>query len=77
MLDGRAVRGYDGESVAAVLIADAGLVTRRTSTGASRGVYCGMGVCFECLVIVDGVPNTRSCVTLARDGMCVERQQMK
>ena len=39
-----------------------------------RGVYCGMGVCFDCLVVVDGVPNTRACVTWVREGMVVARQ---
>ena len=42
---------------------------RMTRGGAPRGLYCGMGVCFECLVIVDGVPNTRACMTWVRDGM--------
>ncbi len=74
-LDGRPVVAYEGETVAAVLIAEEGLMTRRTSSGASRGIYCGMGVCFECLVVVDGVPNTRACMTLVADGMRVERQE--
>ncbi len=74
-LDGRPVVAYEGETVAAVLIVEEGLTTRHTASGASRGIYCGMGVCFECLVVVDGVPNTRSCMTLVTDGMRVERQK--
>lgn len=74
-LDGRPVVAYEGETVAAVLIVEEGLTTRYTASGASRGIYCGMGVCFECLVVVDGVPNTRSCMTLVTDGMRVERQK--
>jgi D-hydroxyproline dehydrogenase subunit gamma len=73
-LDGRAVRAYEGESVAAVLLAEGGLATRYTRSGAPRGVYCGMGVCFDCLVVVDGVPNTRACMTWVRVGMRVSRQ---
>ncbi len=73
-LDGQPVRAYAGETVAAVLIAEDGPRTRRTAGGAARGVYCGMGVCFDCLVVVDGVPNTRACMTLAAEGMRVERQ---
>ena len=37
-------------------------------------VFCGMGVCFGCLVVVDGVPNVRACATQARDGLHIERQ---
>lgn len=65
---------YSGETVAAALIADDGIVTRRTASGAYRGVYCGMGVCFDCLVVIDGTPNTRACMTLVADGMRIDRQ---
>lgn len=74
VLDGRPVTAFAGETVAAVLIVDEGLRARRTTGGAARGVYCGMGVCFDCLVVVDGVPNTRACMTLVADGMRIERQ---
>lgn len=73
-LDGRPVTAYEGESVAALLLAEGITATRVTSGGEPRGVYCGMGVCFDCLVVVDGVPNTRACVTWVREGMTVERQ---
>lgn len=74
-VDGRSTVAYEGESVAAALIAEEGLATRTTAGGSPRGVYCGMGFCFDCLVVVDGVPNTRACVTLVGDGMQVERQR--
>ncbi len=74
VVDGRPTVAYEGETVAAVLVADEGLRTRWTAGGASRGIYCGIGVCFECLVVVGGVPNTRACMTLVADGMRVERQ---
>ena len=73
-LDGRSVNAYEGETVAAVLLAEGHVATRKTRRGSPRGVYCGMGVCFECLVVVDGVPNTRACVTWVREGMDVARQ---
>ena len=73
-LDGRAVTAYEGETVAAVLLAEGHVATRTTPGGSPRGVYCGMGVCFDCLVVVDGVPIARACVTWVRDGMTVERQ---
>lgn len=73
-LDGRVVSAYEGETVAAVLLAEGHVATRNTRSGAPRGVYCGIGVCFDCLVVVDGVPNTRACVTWVREGMQVARQ---
>jgi predicted molibdopterin-dependent oxidoreductase YjgC len=74
-LDGRTVSAYEGETVAAVLLAEGHVATRTTRRGSPRGVYCGMGVCFDCLVVVDGVPNTRACVTWVREGMQVARQE--
>lgn len=73
-LDGIPVSAYAGESVAAVMIAERGAATRRTAGGERRGVFCGMGVCFDCLVVVDGVPNTRACMTLVAEGMVVDSQ---
>jgi predicted molibdopterin-dependent oxidoreductase YjgC len=74
VLDGRSVEAYEGETVAAVLLADGVVATRRTVSGQPRGIFCGMGVCFDCLVVVDGVPNTRACMTWVRDGMDVRTQ---
>jgi D-hydroxyproline dehydrogenase subunit gamma len=73
-VDGRPVAAYLGESLAAALMADGVLATRTTTGGEARGVFCGMGVCFDCLAIVDGVPNVRACVTWVRDGMDVAHQ---
>ena len=74
VLDGRTVTAYEGETVAAVLLAEGYVAMRTTPGGSPRGVYCGMGVCFDCLVVVDGVPNTRACVTWVGEGMDVARQ---
>lgn len=72
-LDGQPVQAYAGESVAAVLLANGRRVLRHTDkSGAPRGVFCGIGVCFDCLVTVDGVPNVRACMTPVRQGMIVE-----
>lgn len=74
-VDGRPVASYLGESVAAAMIADSDdLTMRRTADGEPRGLFCGMGVCFECLVVVDGVPGTRACMTWVREGMEVGTQ---
>lgn len=74
-IDGRPVTAHCGESVAAALLAEGALGLRTTSSGEPRGVFCGMGVCFDCLVVVDGVPGTRACVTWVRDGMAIARQE--
>ena len=59
----------DGTSVAAAIL-NAGVKGFRTSvTGESRGAVCGMGVCFECRVTIDGVGHQRSCNIIAADGM--------
>jgi D-hydroxyproline dehydrogenase subunit gamma len=73
-IDGERVLGHLGETVAAVLFANDTLALRTTTHGAPRGVFCGMGTCFDCLVVVDGVANTRACMTWVRAGMEVCRQ---
>ena len=76
VVDGAEVRAYEGESIAAALFASGHRFTRWTArTGEPRGYFCGMGVCQDCLVTVDGLPNVRACVTPARDGMRVESQR--
>lgn len=71
-VDGRPVTALPGQTVAAALLAAGMLWWRRTPTGAPRGLFCGMGVCFDCLVTVDGLPDQRACMTPARPGMQVQ-----
>jgi predicted molibdopterin-dependent oxidoreductase YjgC len=73
-LDGHPVQAHVGETVAAVMLVQDTAVLRLTPGGEPRGVFCGMGVCFDCLVTIDGVPNTRACMTWVADGMEVHRQ---
>jgi predicted molibdopterin-dependent oxidoreductase YjgC len=74
-LDGQPCAAYPGETIAGALVAAGRLHFRKTSDRRDwRGYYCGMGVCWECLVVVDGRPNVRACVTFARDGMRIETQ---
>jgi predicted molibdopterin-dependent oxidoreductase YjgC len=75
VLDGEPVEAYEGETLAAVLLAQGEIATRTTVEGEPRGIFCGMGVCYDCLVVVDGVPNTRACMTWVRDGMLASRQE--
>jgi predicted molibdopterin-dependent oxidoreductase YjgC len=73
--DGRLLRAAPGDSVAAALL-QAGVDRFRTSVvgGEPRGPHCMMGVCFDCLVTIDGVPNRQSCQVQAAEGMVVESQ---
>ena len=75
LLDGEPVEAFEGETVATVLLARGQIETRRTVGGEPRGIFCGMGVCFDCLMVVDDVPNTRACMTWVREGLDVRSQQ--
>jgi predicted molibdopterin-dependent oxidoreductase YjgC len=74
-VDGREVQARDGDTVAAALLA-AGIDHCRTTpvSGAPRAPYCMMGVCFDCLVTIDGVGNRQGCLVRVRPGMRVETQ---
>lgn len=69
--DGEHLEALPGESVAAALAAANIVKVRQARSGAPRGPFCGMGVCFDCLVTVDGRPNQRSCLTKVEAGMDV------
>jgi predicted molibdopterin-dependent oxidoreductase YjgC len=74
-LDGRRLSVPGGVSLAAALLVGGVRSTRTTPiTGQPRAPYCLMGVCFECLVEVDGVPNCQACMITVRAGMCVRTQ---
>lgn len=72
--EGRSIRGRRGKSLAAALTAAGERELRKTRTGASRGLFCGMGVCQECLVEIDGEPDKRACMTKLDRPMRVRRQ---
>ena len=67
--DGEAVEAVAGESIAAALTACGKLALGQDKTGAPRGIFCGMGACFDCQVSVDGGPPERACLTKVRPGM--------
>jgi len=70
-VDGRDVRATPGTTVAAALL-DAGVTAfRRSERGEPRAPLCGMGICHECRVEIDGVPHRRACMLLVSDGMVV------
>jgi glycine/D-amino acid oxidase-like deaminating enzyme len=75
--DGAEIKARPGDTIAAALIAN-GIGSQGTAkNGEPRGVFCGMGVCHDCLVTVDGQAAVRSCMTKASDGMVVERHYAK
>jgi sarcosine oxidase subunit alpha len=77
-VDGRPVMAREGDTVSAALLAS-GLDVRRTTavSGAPRLPYCMMGVCFDCLVTIDGMGNRQGCLVPVRAGMKVEIQKGK
>jgi D-hydroxyproline dehydrogenase subunit gamma len=60
-----------GTTVAAAILEAGGASFRHSVKGQPRGPLCGMGICFECRVCIDGVPHVRSCQVLCREGMRV------
>ncbi len=73
-VDGCRVEGLQGQTLAGMLLAAGRDSWRRTRRGHDRGVFCGIGVCFDCLVTVNGVPDVRACQRRAHDGDIVELQ---
>ena len=74
-IDGREVDACEGEPVAAAVLAAGARAFRLTDRDATpRAYYCGMGVCHECLMIVDGRGHVRTCMEPVRPGMRVETQ---
>lgn len=70
--NGTAYTAYEGETIAAALLAN-GVRTLRVheEKGTPRGIYCNIGHCYECRVHVNGVPTVRACMTLVQEGMDV------
>jgi D-hydroxyproline dehydrogenase subunit gamma len=73
--EGREIAAPAGSSVAAALLL-AGIGSTRTTpvSGAPRAPYCMMGVCFDCLMVIDGDADRQACMIEVRPGMTVERQ---
>lgn len=71
-VDGVPLPAYEGETIAGALLASGRRAWRHTRHGQPRGLYCGIGLCFDCLVTVNGTPNVRACLTPVAAGMVVE-----
>ena len=78
LVDGAAVEAREGDTVSAALLVSGRDVRRATAvSGAPRLPYCMMGVCFDCLVTIDGTGNRQACLVRVREGMRVEIQRGK
>jgi hypothetical protein len=72
---GRVVVPASASAAAAFVVAGATSIRESPVDGAPRAPYCMMGVCFECLAEIDGVPNRQSCMVEVRPGMRINRQR--
>src|SRR2546429_900134 len=74
-VEGQTVTVPQGASAAAaVLLAGFAAIRETAISGSGRAPYCMMGVCFDCLAEIDGVPNRQSCMIAVQDGMRIRRQ---
>ncbi|UNK71444.1 (2Fe-2S)-binding protein [Microbacterium sp. H1-D42] len=71
--DGDELQGRDGATIAGVLLAN-GQRTWRDAQGAERGIFCGIGICQDCILTVNGVEGVRACQRPACDGDVIERE---
>lgn len=70
------IPAYEGDTIATALWAAGKRVSRYSPKRCeARGLFCAIGQCSDCLMVVDGVPNTRTCITEVKNGMKVEVQQ--
>lgn len=76
LFDGRELEGYEGEPIAVALKAQGIMIHRYTAKlGQPRGIFCAIGRCTDCVMVVDGIPNIRTCMTALREGMNVQTQK--
>ncbi|HCM23366.1 MAG TPA: dehydrogenase [Ruminococcaceae bacterium] len=74
-LDGRELKGCEGEPIAAALKANGVMIHRYTAKQHKpRGIFCAIGRCTDCVMVVDGKPNIRTCITPLKEGMKVQTQ---
>ncbi len=73
--DGKELYGYEGEPIAAALKAAGFMIHRYTQKQHKpRGIFCAIGRCTDCVMVVDGQPNVRTCVTPLKKGMHIQTQ---
>jgi len=69
MIDRKSIAAYEGETVHAALTAAGIKRLNHSKSNQARGIFCGMGICYECLVTINHIPNQRACMTLVEDQM--------
>lgn len=75
-VDGKKIKAIQGEKILAALVANGIIINRYTvKRKEPRGLFCGIGQCTDCAMIVDGKPNVRTCVTPVKAGMVIETQE--
>lgn len=74
LIDGIPTRLEPGTTVCAAMLM-AGVPARISVGGSPRAALCGMGICFECCAVVDGIPHRRTCQLACAEGMTVETQR--
>ncbi|MGD9133257.1 MAG: (2Fe-2S)-binding protein [Desulfobacterales bacterium] len=75
-VDGQKITAYEGETIGAALLAAGRKTLRHTRKHEQpRGLFCGIGLCQECRMTINGIPNTQACQTLATPGCRVETQK--
>nr|WP_288642661.1 (2Fe-2S)-binding protein [uncultured Anaerobutyricum sp.] len=73
--DGKELQGFEGEPIAAALKANGVMVHRYTKKQHKpRGIFCAIGRCTDCVMVVDNVPNVRTCITPLKEGMDIKTQ---
>ena len=75
IVNGVSVAMPAGSMVSAAILKTGTQVSRRSVTGEPRGPLCGIGICFECRVTIDGEAHCRSCQTVCRNGMDVRTDE--
>lgn len=71
-VDGETFTGNEGDTIASALYANGKRSWRLGKAGDYRGLFCGIGICYDCLVKVDGMSWSRACQVEIHPGMCVE-----
>lgn len=74
VVNGEQLTASSSDTVASALWANGIRTLRRSRSGEPRGIYCGIGHCFECRVAIDGEMDQRSCLTAVRPGMQIETE---
>jgi predicted molibdopterin-dependent oxidoreductase YjgC len=75
-VDGHSILAYAGETVAAALLANGFRILRYSDKrNHPRGIFCGIGVCYDCLVTVNGIPNQRACMTPVQPNLVITLQR--